>query len=113
MSLRARSLFITLLMVACSKSPESTGSPTTALDEGAKVVKPTQSPVALPQRAAPPPVTPTNVPHLQQTDNSPPAVYAALAEYLFSLEHVQEGRSTQSIASSRAAWIADDITVQN
>jgi phospholipase/carboxylesterase len=59
----------------------------------------------LPERTGPAPQVNPGMPHLQLTDNADDDVYAALADWLFSLDGVEEGRSRVSIPSSRAAWI--------
>jgi len=45
------------------------------------------------------------MPHLQLSDNAGADVYRQMAEWLFGLDHIEEGRSRVSIPSSRAAWV--------
>ena len=59
----------------------------------------------LPERTGPAPEVNPGMPHLQLTENSGDEIYAQLAEWLFTLDGVEEGRSRVSIPSSRAAWI--------
>jgi phospholipase/carboxylesterase len=50
------------------------------------------------------PQTGPEIPHQQLSDNSPPEVYAAFAEWLFGLDDVREGRSLVSTPSARAVF---------
>ena len=59
----------------------------------------------LPERTGPAPEVNPGMPHLQLSENSGDEIYAQLAEWLFTLDGVEEGRSRVSIPSSRAAWI--------
>ena len=59
----------------------------------------------LPLRSGQPPQVNPGMPHLQLTDNAGDEVYRQLADWLFSLDHVEEGQSRVSLPSSRAAWI--------
>jgi hypothetical protein len=61
------------------------------------------------QRPGNRPVTENEIPHQQVSDNSPGAVYAAFAEWLFGLERVREGRSLVSVPSARAAFTARPV----
>ena len=61
----------------------------------------------LPTREGVKPQTGPSMPHLQLTNNSDNEVYEALAEWLFSLEHVEERPTRVSIPSTRAAWIIE------
>jgi hypothetical protein len=63
--------------------------------------------LSLPQRAGAKPDTTAAMPHSQLTENSDVDIYDAFAEWLFSLEHISEGRSAVSLPSSRAAWLAE------
>ena len=51
------------------------------------------------------------MPHTQLTENAPAVLFGELAQWLFSLPHVEERRSRVSVPSSRAAWISDDIAL--
>lgn len=53
------------------------------------------------------------MPHSQVDQNSPPEIFAALADWLFGLPKVREGRSRVSLPSSRAAWITEDVSITN
>jgi len=61
----------------------------------------------LPERSGPAPQVNPGMPHLQLADNSDDDAYAQLADWLFGLDGVEEGRSRVSIPSSRAAWITE------
>ena len=61
----------------------------------------------LPNREGEKPQTGPSMPHLQLSDNSNSETYDALADWLFSLEHVEEGPTRVSIPSTRAAWILE------
>ena len=61
----------------------------------------------LPVRAGEKPQTGPSMPHLQLSDNSNDETYLALADWLFSLEHVEERPTRVSIPSTRAAWIVE------
>ena len=61
----------------------------------------------LPQRAGDPPQVNPGMPHLQLTDNAGDELYSQFADWLFTLDHVEEDRSRVSIPSSRAAWIRE------
>lgn len=61
----------------------------------------------LPQRMGDKPQTNSSMPQLQLTQNASEELYQRLAEWLFSLEHIEERKTHVSIPSSRAAWISD------
>lgn len=74
---------------------------------------PVATPLTLPERTGQPPTTTAGMPHSQVDQNSPPDVFAALADWLFSLPDVQERRSRVSLPSSRAAWVIDERAITN
>ena len=61
----------------------------------------------LPKRDGGKPQTGPSMPHLQLSDNSNDEAYQALADWLFSLDHVEERPTRVSIPSTRAAWIVE------
>ena len=63
----------------------------------------------LPHRAGSKPETSFGMPHSQVSENSGEEVYQAMAEWLFGLENISEGRSAVSLPSSRGAWIDEGV----
>lgn len=59
------------------------------------------------------PKTGDALPHLQITDNSSVDLYNKLAEWLFSLEFIEERPTIISVRGARAAWIKDDYPNAN
>ena len=68
----------------------------------------TQTDFELPQRKGEAPQVNPGMPHLQLSDNAGEEVYRQMAEWLFALDHIEEGRSRVSIPSSRAAWVNEE-----
>ncbi len=64
----------------------------------------------LPKRAGERPTTGDALPHLQLTDNSSQQLFDELANWLFSLEYIEERPSRISVKGARAAWIKDDYS---
>lgn len=62
----------------------------------------------LPDRKGERPTTGGALPHLQHTDNSSLEIFNGLADWLFSLEYIEERPSRISVQGARAAWIKDD-----
>ncbi len=62
----------------------------------------------LPQRKGERPITGDALPHLQITDNSSVELFDDLAEWLFSLEYIEERPTIISVKGARAAWIKND-----
>ncbi len=54
------------------------------------------------------PETGDAIPHLQITENSSIKLYNELAEWLFSLEYIEERPTIISVRGARAAWIKDN-----
>ena len=69
--------------------------------------------VDLPNRFGERPKTGEALPHLQLTDNSSTELFDELAEWLFSLEHIEERPTVISVRGARAAWIKDDYPNAN
>lgn len=59
------------------------------------------------------PKTGPQIPHLQHTDNSSVALFEELANWLFSLELIEERETVISVRGARAAWIKDDYSNAN
>lgn len=62
----------------------------------------------LPLRKGDRPTTGDALPHLQITDNSSVELFDELAEWLFSLEYIEERPTIISVKGTRAAWIKND-----
>ncbi|WP_298902592.1 hypothetical protein [uncultured Psychroserpens sp.] len=67
----------------------------------------------LTQRKGERPQTGPDIPHLQHTDNSSVELFNELAEWLFSLELIEERPTVISVRGARAAWIKDDYPNAN
>lgn len=67
----------------------------------------------LPKREGEKPKTGPKIPHLQHTDNSSTDLYDELADWLFSLELIEERSTIISVRGARAAWIKDDYPNAN
>lgn len=61
--------------------------------------------IVLPQRLGPRPRTTHQTPHLQLDQHGPQERYATLAERVFALPDIEEGRSMISDPRSRAFWL--------
>ncbi|WP_299436595.1 hypothetical protein [uncultured Aquimarina sp.] len=59
------------------------------------------------------PKTGPQIPHLQHTDNSSVELFEELANWLFSLEYIEERETVISVRGARAAWIKDDYPNTN
>ena len=59
------------------------------------------------------PKTGPQIPHLQHTDNSSVDLFEELADWLFSLELIEERETVISVRGARAAWIKDDYPNAN
>ena len=59
------------------------------------------------------PQTGPQIPHLQHTDNSSVELFEELANWLFSLELIEERETIISVRGARAAWIKDDYPNAN
>ena len=69
--------------------------------------------VDLPDRKGKRPTTGDALPHLQITDNSSVELFDDLAEWLFSLDLIEERPTIISVHGARAAWIRDDYPNAN
>lgn len=69
--------------------------------------------IDLPQRSGERPKTGDALPHLQITDNSSIELFDELADWLFSLEYIEERPTVISVRGARAAWIKDDYPRAN
>jgi phospholipase/carboxylesterase len=67
--------------------------------------------VQLPQRAGPRPRTTPWAPHVQQDQNAPVEMQAALADRVFALPDVEERPGTVAHPAERAIWLRDDVRV--
>ncbi|MGH1366477.1 MAG: hypothetical protein ACRBF0_23145 [Calditrichia bacterium] len=65
----------------------------------------------LDKRSGTPPQVPDMVPHQQLDQNSPPEVLEKLKSFLFSLDHVEEKQSRNSLPSAFGAYINADVNV--
>lgn len=67
----------------------------------------------LAQREGERPLTGSEIPHLQLTDNSSDELFNELVDWLFSLELIEERKTVISVRGARAAWIKDDYPNAN
>jgi len=65
----------------------------------------------LPPRSGPRPRTTPWAPHIQQDQNAPAAMQAALAQRVFALPDVEERAGTVAHPAERAIWLRDDVPV--
>jgi hypothetical protein len=70
-----------------------------------------ESESALPQRSGPRPRTTSWAPHIQQDQNAPPEMQAALARRVFALADIEERPGTVAHPAERAIWLGDDVPV--
>ena len=59
------------------------------------------------------PQTGPKIPHLQHTDNSSVELFDELADWLFSLELIEERKTIISVRGARAAWIKEEYPNAN
>lgn len=69
------------------------------------------STVQLPNRRGPRPHTTPRAPHIQQDQNAPAEMQAALAERVFALPDIEERPGTVAHPAERAIWLRDDVPV--
>ncbi len=65
----------------------------------------------LPRRAGPPPRTTPWAPHIQQDQNAPSEMVAALAARVYALPDVEERAGTVADPRERAIWLRDEVPV--
>jgi hypothetical protein len=65
----------------------------------------------LPRRSGRRPRTTSWAPHIQQDQNAPAAMQAALAQRVFALPDVEERPGTVAHPAERAIWLRDDVPV--
>ncbi|WP_448549422.1 luciferase domain-containing protein [Thalassotalea fusca] len=63
----------------------------------------------LPVRPGDKPLTDNVIPHTQYDQNSSPEIVAKLADWLFSLEHIECKHSMISVAGTPGAYIKQDV----
>lgn len=63
----------------------------------------------LPRRIGPRPRTTPAAPHIQQEQNAPPQIQAALAERVFAMSGVEERPTIVSAEGARAIWLKDGL----
>lgn len=65
----------------------------------------------LPQRSGPKPRTTSWAPHIQQDQNAPEDMSAALVARVFDLPDIEERAGTVAHPAERAIWLRDDVPV--
>jgi len=69
----------------------------------------TTTAASLPQRSGPRPRTTDWAPHIQEDQNAPQEMQAALAAKVFALPDVEDRPTTLSAPGARAIWLKDSI----